>query len=153
VRDANGATQLTTRLMLAGGGLVLSWYGAARTTDISAQVRWLNVAVLATVGSGVANAIWLARTKHALVARRRLLTASILSAVPDPLAFNASDATNAVDAAPPRGDVTVSAPAMTRYHRARCILVEGKVVDPYVPAEEPGDGRRPCEICFSGDPT
>jgi ABC-type transport system involved in cytochrome c biogenesis permease component len=115
--------------------LVLSWIGASDTTEVAAQVRWLNVGVVGILVLGAATAAMTMAGRQA-VGRRRQRLLPDLSA---PLAFPT--------AVPGAADRIVAVPRMRRYHVASCPLVAGKAARGATVAEHRRSGLEPCGIC------
>jgi hypothetical protein len=130
-------------------GLLVAWYGSGGSTRLSTQVGWTDLGIAAVLMSGVGNTLWLVSGQRAVGARRRLVPLNAGELGPAPILgapgiyVDARDRT-LVDDPQQR---PVSAPTMTRYHRAACPLVAGKSVRAASRARHEAAGRRPCGIC------
>jgi hypothetical protein len=128
-------------LLLSAGGLVVAWWGASGTAQVSGQVTWLDVGVAAVVLGGLGNMTWLLQGRRALALRRRTLLAALSSR---PAATTMPGA----PAAGPDADSTrVAVPGTTRHHRPGCAAVVGKPVEQLPLSEHERAGRRSCGLC------
>lgn len=116
--SASWLLALLATAAVGGVTLVISWYFAAGEGVLAAQVPWLNVAVGATVLSGLGNCAWLLCGRRSVGELRR----SLLVAAP---AGN-DDEDAVLPHVPAGGPTWVRAPGMRRIHRPNCPLVAGK---------------------------
>jgi hypothetical protein len=130
-------------------GLLVAWYGSSGSTRLSTQAGWTDLGIAAVLLSGVGNTLWLVSGRRALGARRRLVSLDAGELGPAPIVGvpgNPVDATDRTLVDDPQQRL-VSAPTMTRYHRAACPMVAGKPVRAASRARHEAAGRRPCGIC------
>lgn len=125
--------------LLGLGGIVLSWWMVAGTAETATQQSWLDLGVVALLLAATGDALHLLNGRRR-VRRRQQLVALRLAALTD---GDAAAGELIVDSA--AGVVT--APRMSRYHRADCLLVRGKTVSSGSVAENRHAGRRPCGVC------
>jgi hypothetical protein len=93
------------------------------------------LAAAAAVGGSIA---WLAAGRRAVRARRLTVIG-----VFDQRGFLRSAGARRE----PATDDVVAVSGTTRYHRADCVLVRGKVAGPVARRGDAADGLRPCEMC------
>jgi hypothetical protein len=120
--------------------IALAWYGAAGTAKLSTQLAWVNVGAVGVAVLGTGNVLWLLAGRRAIGARRaRLLR---IDSVASTIALSRS-----ADVAPlPDGELVASV-AMTRFHRATCLLASGKDMKGATRKAHERAGRRPCGVC------
>ena len=126
---------LARLLLTNGAGLVilaLGWYQASGQVTVRGQLTWLNVSLAGLGVGGIANGAWLLRGRQAVGMARAALVQE------------------RGDTSPPHpgpDDRPVTGPGMTRFHRAACPFVAGKVVSPAPRADHVRRGLVPCEVC------
>lgn len=123
-------------LVNMAGALTLSWaWGvSSRTASLGSQVRWLDLAIVATVLVAGADALWLATGRRRILARRSGLLGGLLLG-PDSGIAPASDTD------------WWHLPGTSRAHRAGCQLIAGKPAAVIYPGTPQAKGLRACEIC------
>jgi hypothetical protein len=132
---------LTVLLVIGVVGLIAGYAGTSGTLRVSRQVAWVNVAGAALLVSGAGVVLFLTAGRQA-IGRRRLslfgdLVDDVVAELDPGVALSAAD--------------LVSAPTMTRYHRADCSFVadkQGLTAGTAVAHEK--IGRRPCGVCLPG---
>jgi hypothetical protein len=121
----------------------VAWNGSATKASPTGQISWAGLAALAVAVSGAVNALWLARARRIIGIRQRQVTA-LIQEVGDrhgpPPALGTQTG----------GGVTlVAVDGMGLYHRAGCVLLQGR---PGARAGHAADhesaGRRPCGWCL-----
>ena len=131
---------------VVGLGMLLTGLQATRhTTDPHTLLLLLDVAAAGVVVAFAANAVFLLSALR-LVGQERTLLLGRRPARQQPAAAPAGQP---VDLA---GVALVSAPAMTRFHRADCPAVRGKEVTEASLDEHLDAGRRPCGLCGADQP-
>ena len=119
-------------LLAVGGALVaLSWFLAAGRADAGDQLVFVSLSLVGVVVGMAAGAGWLVRGRRLLSARRGLL----LGTAP-PEAASAA-----------RADELVAGPGGKWFHRADCLLVDGRGFAPSLRREHESAGRRACPGC------
>jgi hypothetical protein len=130
----------TTRTVLAGAvGVTVGWVGASGTALISRQLLWAAVSVAGVILAGMGMVSWLLAGLRVVYQVSQEALAPLHTQPRTPSAV-----TSAVLALPTTGAAMVTAPGMTRFHNADCLLVRGKRVE-VVPAA--GHALRPCGVC------
>jgi hypothetical protein len=143
VRSPNRPARVT---VLAGNatGLLLvlvGWWQVAGRRDVASQVSWLCLSVTGLLVAGVANGLWFALGRRALLdARLRLRTAAVGR-------IGRRNAVSAPEGHDRPGDLVATGPRMSRYHRADCVLVRGKELGWIAMTDPQIAGRTPCEVC------
>jgi hypothetical protein len=133
-------------LALAGAALVaIAWYATSGSSVLSTQVVWVSVGVLGVVVSGTGNVVWLLSAWRAVGERHAALALRIQVNDHD-LEAEATDQAPPI-IAPTRDRVVVAGPKVTRYHRANCILVQGKRVGAAESEAHQAAGLEPCGVC------
>ena len=135
--------RLMLAVLLAFGvvGLISGYAGTSGTLRLSRQVVWVNVAGAALIFSGAGVVLFLTAARCA-VGRRRLSLFGDLGAV----GATAADMTADLSAAD-----LVTAPTMTRYHRADCSFVDGKSdLKVASSVDHQKVGKQPCGVCLAG---
>ena len=120
-------------VLLAAGAVIvaLSWFFAAGRADAGDQLAFVTLAVAGTM-IGVAGAVvWTAHGRRLINLRRALL----LGTAPPP----AADRAMATD--------LVAGPTGKWFHRADCLLAEGRGWEPSPRPQHERAGRRPCPGC------
>jgi hypothetical protein len=134
--------RLLLAVLLAVGvvGLIAGYTGTSGTLRVSRQVGWVNVAGAALLVSGAGVVLFLTAGRREIGRRRLSLFGGAEGAV---VAVETASALSAAD--------LVSAPTMTKYHRADCPFVTGKpgLAGGTAVAHEKA-GRRPCGVCLPG---
>ena len=125
--------------LLGLGGIVLSWWMVAGTAEAATQQGWLDVGVVALLLAATGDALYLLNGRRRVRTRQRAL-ALRMTARADGLVRTDSVRADS-------GGMVVTAPRMSRYHRAGCLLVQGKPVTWGSVAENVRAGRRPCGVC------
>jgi hypothetical protein len=138
----NAKQRLVLAVLLAIGvvGLVAGYVGTSGTLRVSRQVPWVNVAgaALLVAGAGIVSFLTAARRE---IGRRRLSLFGDLR--PEGTAVSPSAGIAAA--------VLVSAPTMTKYHRADCSFVADKPALKVASAiDHEKIGKRPCGVCLPG---
>ena len=135
--------RLMLAVLLAIGvvGLIAGYTGTSGTLRVSRQVVWLNVAGAALLFSGAGVVLFLTAARRE-IGRRRLSLFGDLGAVGG----------TAVDM---RADLSaadlVTAPTMTKYHRADCSFVDGKEgLKVASSVDHQKVGKLPCGVCLPG---
>jgi len=114
--------------------IVVSWY-LASGSEHSWHVPGINVAIAALCTSAVAHGLWFLQGRRAV----GLLRAELLPS--RPLTKERTVASSRPEALP------VSAPEMSLYHRADCLLVAGKRVAAATVVDHQRNGRSQCGVC------
>ena len=126
--------------LLGFGGIVLSWWMVAGSAQTATQQGWLDVGVVALLVAATGDALYLLNGRRAVQRGRRALALR--------MAALAGDDTAAGGVSPDfAAGLVVTTPKMSRYHRAGCLLVQGKPVAWGSVAENVRAGRRPCGVC------
>jgi hypothetical protein len=126
--------------IVAGAVLLLvSWWGASASAEQSRQVFWIDIGVVGVIVAGVGIAAWLLTGRRAIGERRVAL-----------LPTRAATPSAAVRPASAGKEELVSAPGLTRYHRAGCPMVVGKATRTATDAGHRAAGLEPCGICRPG---
>jgi hypothetical protein len=131
---------LAVLLVIGVVGLIAGYAGTSGTLRVSRQVVWVNVAGAGLLVSGAGVVLFLTTGRQAIGRRRLSLFGDVAGAAvtaDDPGALANAD--------------LVSAPTMTKYHRADCSFVADKpglVMETAVAHEK--IGRRPCGVCLPG---
>lgn len=122
---------------------LIAWYGSSGVATPDCQIPWVALALFGPVLSGAVNGVWLLIARRALGIRQRKVSARIRE-VRDQYAPTAARAI--------AGEGAVSLVAlegMSFYHRAGCVLVQGRPgarTTNRRPDHEAA-GRRPCGWC------
>jgi hypothetical protein len=133
--------RLMLALLLAIGvvGLIAGYIGTSGTLRVSKQVVWVNVAGAALLLSGAGIVLFLTAARRA-IGRRRL---SLFGDVAEVETVERDADLSAAD--------LVSAPTMTRYHRADCSFVDGKTgLKVASSVDHQKIGKQPCGVCLPG---
>ena len=104
--------------LLGLGGIVLSWWTVGGTAQTATQQGWLDVGVVALLVATTGDALFLLTGRRAVRSRERTLVLRMA-------ALAGGDASTVEASADPAGGV-VTAPRMSRYHRADCLLVRAR---------------------------
>jgi hypothetical protein len=116
--------------------------GVAGRDDLADQVPWVNLGVGGLIVLCLGCVLWVLAGMRATAELRRTVLGRLRATL------DAGDRTPpAAVADTVAGDGFVSAPTMTRYHRAGCQLVAGKDV---APLDAERNGRQPCSMCVAG---
>ena len=139
----NAKQRLTLVVLLAVGvvGLMAGYTGTSGTLRVGHQVAWVDLAGAALLVSGAGVVLFLTAGRRAVGRRRLSLFGNVVEA---------EVAAGELASAPSAADL-VSAPTMTKYHRADCSFVAGKpglAVATAVNHEK--IGKRPCGVCLPG---
>lgn len=126
--------------LLGLGGIAFSWWMIGGTAEAATQQRWLDVGVVAVILATVGDAVYLLAGRRSVRSRQRSL-ALRLARLTD--AGVTTDNTVETDSG-----TVVTAARMSRYHRADCLLVQGKAVTRGSVGENQRAGRRPCGVCM-----
>jgi hypothetical protein len=131
---------LAVLLAVGVGGLVAGYTGTSGTLRVGHQVVWIDLAGAALLVSGAGVVLFLTAGRRAIGRRRLGLFGDVVE----------GEAVAALATGVAAGDL-VSAPTMTKYHRADCSFVAGKagVVAASAAGHEQA-GRRPCGVCLPG---
>lgn len=127
--------------VVAAAVLILASNRSGATASLSHQLHWLDVAVLALMVASVADGMWLAQFRRAVIARR-------VVAVPDVAPVAASRDGVAAPTDSGRRE-WLYLPGTTRVHHAGCALIAGKPAR-QISLESTRARRlelRPCEVC------
>src|SRR5947207_2668862 len=125
--------------------LLIAWWGASGTTQLGAQLAWVNVAVAGVILAGTGNAIWLLHGRRSVTLRRRRLVDEGFSLGAGARTHPVPSGGSRVGAGPDAA--LVASPRMTRFHRQDCPLVAAKVVSAASRSSHERAGRRPCGVC------
>ncbi|HVU72974.1 MAG TPA: hypothetical protein VHE83_08425 [Mycobacteriales bacterium] len=136
VRDVQ---RLLVTLLLAAIGLTASWVGISGTVIWSRQMLWLAIGIASTAVAAVAVMTWLLTAFRAVRVRQSRMVDGIAARLV------LDDEPDAADAAGPGAAELVSAPSMTRFHRADCPLVQGRPTTPLTAARRAR--LSPCGVC------
>lgn len=119
---------------LGAAAILACWIGAALQVRWSPETSWLEGALVAVITVAVADCIWLVSAMtRTRAARRQVIERASALRPPAP--------------AGPAPTRFVSAPRMTTFHLAGCLLMAGKASYP-VPATGPGPaGLERCRMC------
>ena len=132
---------LAAFLLIGVVGLIAGYVGTSGTLRVSRQVAWVNVAAAALLASGTGVVLFLTAARREIGRRRLSLFGDAVVGREE-----ASDLGAGVGAAD-----LVSAPTMTKYHRADCSFVAGKPALAVATAvNHQKIGKRPCGVCLPG---
>ena len=137
----NAKQRLMLAVLLALGvvGLIAGYIGTSGTLRVSKQVAWVNLAGAALLVSGAGIVLFLTGARRE-IGRRRLSLFGDLGAVETVdrgADFSAAD--------------LVTAPTMTKYHRADCSFVDGKTdLKVASSVDHQKVGKQPCGVCLPG---
>jgi hypothetical protein len=132
---------LAVLLAIGVAGLIAGYAGTSGTLRVSRQVVWVNVAGTALLVSGAGVVLFLTAARRA-IGRRRLRLFGDLGA--------AQGATVDQSAGIAAADL-VSAPTMTKYHRADCSFVDGKGdLKVASSVDHQKVGKQACGVCLPG---
>ena len=139
----NAKQRLLLCALLAVGviGLGAGYTGTSGTLRVSDQVVWVNIGGAALLVSGFGIALFLAAGRREIGRRRLGLFGDVLE----------GDGVSAIVVDGLSGDELLSAPTMTKYHRADCPFIEGKTVTAAPAEAHQSAGRLPCGVCLGGD--
>ena len=135
--------RLMLAVLLAIGvvGLIAGYVGTSGTLRVSRQVVWVNVAGAALLVSGAGVVLFLTVARRE-IGRRRLSLFGDLGAA----GVTAVDLSADLSAAD-----LVTAPTMTKYHRADCSFVDGKEgLKVASSVDHQKVGKLPCGVCLPG---
>ena len=128
---------LAALLLIGVVGLIAGYVGTSGTL----RVAWVNVAAAALLASGTGVVLFLTAARREIGRRRLSLFGDVIVGREE-----ASDLGAGVGAAD-----LVSAPTMTKYHRADCSFVAGKPALAVATAvNHQKIGKRPCGVCLPG---
>ncbi len=135
----------TTLWVAAFVVLAVAAAGASTDADPTHGGRWLLIAMLAALLAGASTTFWLTAGFRAVRARQQVITTRIAELGPRlEVVLGVSDArTTTMSAAEAAGGL-VRVASGTRYHRADCLMVAGKDVEP-VGTES--FSFEPCGVC------
>ena len=139
----NAKQRLMLGLLLAIGvaGLIAGYIGTSGTLRVSKQVVWINLSGAALVLSGAGVVLFLTAARRE-IGRRRLSLFGDLGVV-DVAAVDRGVDISAAD--------LVTAPTMTKYHRADCSFVDGKTgLKVASSVDHQKVGKVPCGVCLPG---
>lgn len=139
VRDVQ---RLLLTLLLAAIGLTASWVGISGTVVWSRQMLWLAIGIASTAVAGVAIMSWLLTAFRSIRVRQSRMVDGVAARLV--LDDELGDAPAAALSGPAAASL-VSAPAMTRFHRADCPLVQDKPTSPLTAARRAQ--LSPCGVC------
>jgi hypothetical protein len=125
--------------------IVVGWYEASGALSQDAQILWLDLGIVGVIVAGAGNVLWLLTGRRAVGELRRALTPALMARFAEPTGDS-----RAIDLETDSGQLVTGA-EMTRYHRADCLLVAGKEVQAAAEATHRSEGRRPCQVCRSGE--
>jgi hypothetical protein len=139
--NAKQRLMLAVLLALGVAGLIAGYIGTSGTLRVSKQVVWINLAGAALLVSGAGVVLFLTAARREIGRRRLSLFGDL----------------GIVDGAPvDRGmDISaadlVTAPTMTKYHRADCSFVDGKTgLKVASSVDHQKVGKQPCGVCLPG---
>ena len=119
-------------LLAVGGVLVaLSWFFAAGRADAGDQLVFVSLAVVGTLLGAIGAALWTAHGRRLINLRRALL----LGTAPPPAAVGAV------------ATALVAGPSGKWFHRADCLLAEGRGWPTSSRAQHESAGRHACPGC------
>ena len=131
---------LAVLLAMGVAGLIAGYAGTSGTLRVSRQVVWVNVAGAALLLSGAGVVLFLTAARRTIGRRRLSLFGNVLAE------GGVSELSAEISAAD-----LVSAPTMTKYHRADCSFVDGK---PGLKVASSVDhqkvGKHACGVCLPG---
>lgn len=128
---------LSTVLLAAVVGLLVSWAGVAGSGDLNGQAGWLALGIAALLVGGFGMVFWLAQGTHEIALLRRGALAEIDRRRSSP-----------TPAVPARADFGTVA-GMRRYHRGDCQMLIGKDVH-FAAATAHAESRlTSCPICLA----
>jgi hypothetical protein len=139
----NAKQRLMLAVLLAVGvaGLIAGYVGTSGTLRVSHQVAWVNLAGASLLVSGAGVVLFLTAARRE-IGRRRLSLFGDLGIEPRRAPSLGTDIAAA--------DL-VSAPTMTKYHRADCSFVDDKAGLKVATAiDHEKIGKRPCGVCLPG---
>jgi hypothetical protein len=138
--------KLEWRLLVAGqvlglALLLVAWVKASGELQPKGQIGWLNLGVAGATIAVAAGVRVVTRARHAVTARQQVVVGA--------LRHSNLRSVGVIDlrSHPVADDAPVSSAAMTRYHRAGCLLAAGKPVAPATRPSHEAAGRRPCGVC------
>jgi hypothetical protein len=132
---------LAVLLVIGVVGLIAGYAGTSGTLRVSRQVVWVNVAGAALLVSGAGVVLFLTGARRA-IGRRRLSLFGDLGGGPG-VTVDQRAGIAAAD--------LVSAPTMTKYHRADCSFVDGKAgLKVASSVDHQKVGKQPCGVCLPG---
>jgi hypothetical protein len=129
-------------------GLVIGWFGISDAVALERQMRWLALGIVGLIVGGFGMVMWLL---FGLVTVGRLRRA-VMHEID-------RRATAAESLAAPRVQVQAettafgAAPGMRHYHRADCLLLQGKQASFAETTEFAEAGLAPCGVCLPADAT
>lgn len=135
------------RLLVAGqvlglALLLVGWVQASGELQPKGQIRWLNLGVAGATIAVAAGVRVVARARQAVAAHRQVVVGAVRRSNLRSVRVIELHSHPVAD-----GDDAVSSAAMTRYHRAGCLLAAGKPVAPASRRSHEAAGRRPCGVC------
>jgi hypothetical protein len=137
--SAKHRLMLAVLLAIGVAGLTAGYIGTSGTLRVSKQVVWVNLAGAALLFSGAGIVLFLTAARRE-IGRRRLSLFGDLGAVET---VDRSADISAVD--------LVTAPTMTKYHRADCSFVDGKTgLKVASSVDHQNVGKQPCGVCLPG---
>jgi hypothetical protein len=121
------------------GAITMSWYAASGTAHASTQVSWIKVSTGALLVAAGCCSAWLLAGERAVRQRIRFLitTGEHTWPLSPPMALEATA----------NLEPLVSAPRMSTYHRATCMLVAGKTLTHVGTNDDVVTRLRPCPVC------
>jgi hypothetical protein len=125
--------------------IVVAWFEASAAVSQDTQIVWLDIGITGVIVAGAGNLLWLLTGRRAVGELRRALTPALTARFAEPIP-QAGPAVSTAD-----HGLLVAGVDMTRYHRADCPLVAGKEVADSPEESHRARGRRPCQVCRSGD--
>ncbi len=121
----------TTLWVVAAVVLAVAAVGASTDADPTHGGRWLLIAIVASLLAGAGTTLWLTAGFRAVRGRQQVVTTKIAELGPRlEVLLRVSDAPTSTGSAAEAAGGLVRVPSGTRYHRADCLMVAGKVVEP-----------------------
>lgn len=133
--------RLAQGLFIGAAAMLVGWHALAQTVLLSRQTLYFTIALGGLMLSAATVGVWLLAGLRAIRTRRALVQGGVLLLVQ----LLPTGKTSLLTA--DQGGELVSTPAMTRFHRGGCLLVEGKDVDAATRSEHLSAGKRPCPVC------
>jgi hypothetical protein len=127
--------------------LVVGWFGISDAVALDRQTRWLALGITGLIVGGLGMVVWLLFGLATITRLRRAVYAEIDRRVT--VAERAADVPAAATAAVPGGFATVA--GMRRYHRANCLMLQGKQATYAEAATFTEAGLTPCGVCLPAD--
>lgn len=139
--DPRGTTWWYLGSLLSLGLLAAAWWQTSATAVPSRLTEWTIVGILAAVGSGVSNGVWLTS------GRRNVQTRWVRSGLSvEQLITRTKRVAPAGDDADSRAEYVALTEGVF-FHRASCQLIRDKQTIPGSREVLHGSGRKPCGMC------